>query len=119
MTQHDDGARLRHMLDFARKGAKLASGRSRADLDSDELFGMAMTRLVEVIGEAAVRVSTAARDRYPQIPWPSIAGMRNRLIHGYDVVDFDVVWKVIQCDLPALIIELDKIVVPADDTKAP
>ncbi len=53
MTQHDDGTRMRHMLDYARKGVKLASGKTRADLDTDELFGMAMTRVVEVIGEAA------------------------------------------------------------------
>ncbi len=82
MTQHDDATRLRHMLDYARKGAKLASGKSRADLDADELFGMAMTRVVEVIGEAAARVSAPTRDHYPQIPWHAIAGMRNRVIHG-------------------------------------
>jgi uncharacterized protein with HEPN domain len=107
MTRHDDAARLRHMLDHARKAVRLAQGRTRADLDTDELFSLAMTRLLEIIGEAATRVSPAARDRYPQIPWLSIAGMRNRLIHGYDVVDCDILWRVLQEDLPALIQELE------------
>jgi uncharacterized protein with HEPN domain len=53
MTRHDDTTRLRHMLDYARKAARLTAGRARADLDSDELFGLAMTRLLEVIGGAA------------------------------------------------------------------
>ena len=43
---------------------------------------------------------------YPSIPWPQIVGLRNRLIHGYDAVDFDILWDVLQFDLPALIAEL-------------
>lgn len=108
MTRHDDAARLRHMLDHARKAVRLAQGKARPDLDADELFGLAMTRLLEIIGEAATRVSPATRQQHPQIPWMSIAGMRHRLIHGYDVVDFDILWHVVQEDLPALIRELEK-----------
>jgi uncharacterized protein with HEPN domain len=108
MTRHDDDARLRHMLDYARKTVQLATGRARADLDADELFGLAMTRLLEVIGEAATRVGRITRDQHPQIPWLSIAGMRNRLIHGYDQVDFNVLWDAVQYDLPALIAELER-----------
>jgi uncharacterized protein with HEPN domain len=115
MTRHDDAPRLRHMLDHARKAVRLAQGRARADLDTDELFGLAMTRLWEVIGEAATRVSAAARDQHPQIPWLSIAGMRNRLIHGYDQVDFHVLWDAVQYDLPALIAELEKILAGLPD----
>ena len=110
MTPHDDAARLSHMLDHARKAVQLAHGKIRADIDADELLGLAMTRLLEVIGEAAARVSQAARDHHPQIPWLSIAGMRNRLIHGYDAVDFDILWHVVQYDLPALIVDIEKII---------
>ena len=95
------------MLDYARKAVRLASGRTRGDLDADELFGLAMTRLLEVIGEAAARVSPATREHHPQIPWLPIAGMRNRLIHAYDKVDFNVLWDVVQYDLPALVAELE------------
>ncbi len=120
MPRHDDTTRLRHMLDHARRAVQLASGRPRADLDADELFGLAMTRLLEVIGEAAARVGRATRDQHPQIPWPSIAGMRNRLIHGYDQVDFNVLWDAVKYDLPALIAELEKILAgPPSGTETP
>ena len=109
MTRHDDATRLRHMLDHARKAVQLARGKARADLDTDEVFGLAMTRLLEVVGEAATRVSPATRGRHQQIPWLAIAGMRNRLIHAYDRVDFTVLWDAVQYDLPALIAELERI----------
>jgi uncharacterized protein with HEPN domain len=115
MTQHDDANRLRHMLDYARKAARLAAGRTAADLDNDELFGLAMTRLLEVLGEAASRVGRATRDQHPQIAWLSIAGMRNRLIHAYDQVDFAVLWDAVQHDLPPLIVELQKILAGLGD----
>jgi uncharacterized protein with HEPN domain len=66
--------------------------------------------LVEIIGEAANRVSRPTRVRYPQIPWPQIAGMRNRLVHGYDVIDLDLLWDTITDDLPPLIGALQEIV---------
>lgn len=89
MTRHDDATRLRHMLDHAMEAVQMALGRTRADLDADRVFNLAMTRLLEIVGEAAAHVSPATRDQHPEVPWPAIVGMRNRLIHGYDAVDFD------------------------------
>ncbi len=109
MTRHDDAARLRHMLDHAREAVQLVQPRTRADLDADRSLNLAVTRLLEIVGEAAARVTSTTRDRYPQVPWSSIAGLRNRLIHGYDEVDFDILWDVVRYDLPALIVELEKI----------
>lgn len=80
MTQHDDQVRLRHMLDHAREAVQLAQGRSRADLDVDRLFNLAMTRLLEIVGEAAGRVTQPTRDQHPDVPWPQIVGLRNRLV---------------------------------------
>ena len=94
------------MLDHAVEAVELARGRSRADLDADRTLNLAMTRLLEIVGEAAVRVSQATRDQYPGIPWSAIAGMRNRLIHGYDAVDLDILWEVVQNDLPELVAQL-------------
>jgi uncharacterized protein with HEPN domain len=71
---------------------------------------LALTRLVEIIGEAANRVSEKTRQKNPQIPWPQIIGMRNRLIHGYDVVDLDLLWDTITNDLPPLVKSLQGIV---------
>jgi uncharacterized protein with HEPN domain len=112
MTHRDDVTRMRHMLEHAREAVQLASGRTRADLDADRTFNLAMTRLLEIIGEAAARVSESARQRHPQIRWLAIAGMRHRLIHGYDSVDFDILWNVVQVDLPPLIGELTSILAP-------
>ncbi len=82
MAQHDDSMRLRHMLDHAREAVHFAGGKNRADLDQDRLLALALTRLLEIIGEASARVTQAVRDRHRHIPWPQIIGLRNRLIHG-------------------------------------
>ena len=60
-------------------------------------------RLLEIVGEAAAKVSPEARTKFPAIPWSEIVGLRNRLIHGYDSVDFDVLWRIVESDLPALV----------------
>ena len=109
MPQHDSEARLRHMLDCAREAAQMAQGKTRADLDSDRMLNLSLVRLLEIIGEAAARVPTADRLRYSTIPWEQIVGLRNRLIHGYDNVDFDILWKVVSEDLPPLIAGLETI----------
>lgn len=106
MSRHDDMLSIRQMLDHAQETLELARGRTRSDLDSDRMFELAMTRLLEIIGEAAGRVSTATRDSQPQIPWSSVIGLRNRLIHGYDQVDRDILWKIIEDDLGSLVDQL-------------
>ncbi len=79
MTRRDEVS-LRQMLAHSREAMQLADGRSRSDLDSDRLFNLALTRLLEIVGEAAGRVSQATRDCHPQIAWSQIVGLRNRLI---------------------------------------
>jgi uncharacterized protein with HEPN domain len=99
------------MLDAARRAREFAQGRSRADLDSDEMFALALVRLLEIIGEAARGVSIGLRQHHLEIPWSEIAGTRDRLIHGYFDVDLDVVWGIVTKDLPSLITQLGAIVV--------
>lgn len=72
----------------------------------------AVVRRIEIIGEAARRVSQETRDKYPQIPWREMTSMRNLVIHEYDVVDINQVWDTVQNKLPPLIEELSKIVPP-------
>jgi uncharacterized protein with HEPN domain len=108
MTWHDDQTRLRHMLTHAEEAAHMAHGRTRADLDSDRQLNLALVRLMEIIGEAASRVSSERRNELPAIPWPDVVGLRHRLVHGYDKVDFDILWDILQYDLPLLIGELRK-----------
>jgi uncharacterized protein with HEPN domain len=109
MTRHDDRTRLRHMLDYAEEAASLAQNRRRSDLDADRLFRHGLTHVVEVVGEAAAHVSEPLRQAHPGIPWGEIVGLRNRLIHGYDKVDLDVLWQIVQTDLPPLIADLKRV----------
>ena len=109
MTLHDPIVSVHHMLDHAREAVEMVRGRSRADLDTDRQLNLSLVRLVEVIGEAANRVPDDFRSRHPQVPWRQTVGMRNRMVHGYDVIDFDILWSVLQKDLPPLIGVLEKI----------
>jgi len=109
MPSHETDVRLRHMLDAAREAAQMARGKRRADLDTERQLNLSLVRLLEVVGEAASRVPVGDRATYSGIPWVQIVGLRNRLIHGYDNVDFDILWEIVTHDLPPLIAELEKI----------
>jgi uncharacterized protein with HEPN domain len=109
MTRHDDRNRLRHMLDHAREAIAITEDRSRADLDRDRLLELGLVRLIEIIGEAAAKVAADFQAGHSQIPWPQVVAMRNRLVHGYDEVDLDVLWDTVKDDLPPLVIELEKL----------
>jgi len=97
------------MLDHALEATRLATDRSRQDLDQDRLFNLGMVRLMVIVGEAASRVPEEFRQQHPQVPWRDVADFRNRLIHGYDMVDFDRLWTIVQKNLPPLIVELERI----------
>ena len=109
MTQHDDKIKLQHMLDHAKEAVAPVQGKEKSDLQKNRLLELATTRLVEIVGEAAAKISPENQTKYPSIPWSQIIGMRNRLIHGYDAVDIDVLWDTLEVDLPSLIAELNKI----------
>ena len=112
MTHHDDDIRLRHMLDHAREARSMVQGKNRADLQSDRMLELALVRLIEVVCEAAARVSPEGCNKYSRIPWSEIVGMRNRVVHGYDQVDLDVLWDTIEYDLPPLVAEPERILEP-------
>lgn len=86
----------------------MIQGKTRADLDADRQLNLALVRLLEIIGEAATRISEEERALHHTIPWPEIVSLRNRLIHGYDSVDFDILWNIISKDLPSLIETLER-----------
>jgi len=109
MLPDADLIRLHHMLDAALEVMEFARGRSRSDLDTDRMLCRAVVHDIELVGEAASRVSAATQERYHSVPWASIIAMRNRLIHGYLDIDLDRVWDTITVDLPSLIAELGRI----------
>jgi uncharacterized protein with HEPN domain len=96
------------MLDHALEAVTMIKGKTRADLDKDRKLNLALVRLLEIIGEAATRIPKAEQARYKDIFWPEIVSLRNRLIHGYDTIDFDILWQIINQDLPVLIESLRK-----------
>jgi len=87
----------------------MADGWTREDLDSDRMLELSLTRLVEIVGEAVGRTSAELRDAHEGGPWREIIAMRNRLIHGYDAVDNDILWEVIAADLPRLVAAVERI----------
>ncbi len=89
MSRHDARARLLHMLSHAKEAVAMAHGKTRHDLDRDRQLNLALVRLLEIVGEAASRIPDRERSSDPNIPWTHIVSLRNRLIHGYDAVDFD------------------------------
>src|SRR5687768_421113 len=98
-----DGVRLRHMLDAATEALEFAGDRIKEDLDSDRMFALALVKLIEIIGEAANRVSPEGRASLADIPWRDVVSMRNVLVHGYFDIDLDRVWDTVTDDLPPLI----------------
>ena len=110
MSDRDPMVRLLHMRDYGNKIVSLTTGKKKGDFEKDEIFCLAITRLVELIGEAANKCPKDVQKKHPQIPWSKIISMRNRLIHGYDFVDHDILWDAITINIPQLLSELDKIV---------
>ena len=102
MSRHDDTITIRQMLDHIEEAVALAKDRTRADLESDRVFFLALLKLVEIVGEAATRISDPKQAAHPAIPWREIIGTRNRLIHGYDAVDYDILWDIVAVDFPPL-----------------
>ena len=110
MSRRDDKVSLLDMLLYAREAVAVSGQTSREDFREDRVVQLAMQKLVEIVGEAANRVSEKTQQGRPEIPWPQIIGMRNRLIHGYDEVNLDILWKIVETDLPPLIQQLEDIV---------
>jgi len=111
-----DAYRLAHMLEYAREAIGIAESRQRADLETNRLLELALLRLLETLGEAASKVSPEMRALHPQIPWSQVISLRNRLIHGYDSVDHQILWQIIKSDLPVLAEQLASLLSSLDET---
>jgi len=98
----DDLAYIEHILDCIRKIKEFTTGLSLKDFSVNELVQDAVIRNIEIIGEASKKISSDTKQIYYEIPWKEIAGMRDKLIHDYLGVDFEVVWRTITEDIPTL-----------------
>jgi len=84
-------------------------GRDESSFQQDELLQSAVLQKLSVIGEAAARLSADTWGRAPQVPWKEIIGFRNILIHGYDIVDDEIVWDIVEQYLPPLLVTVTQL----------
>ncbi|MDP8240440.1 MAG: DUF86 domain-containing protein [Candidatus Hatepunaea meridiana] len=106
----DDIVYFKHMFRYAQKAIEITGDKSRFDYDNDLVLRLALTHLVQIVGEAASLVSIQKHSEYPDIPWKNIIGMRHRIVHNYINIKYEVVWKVVTEELPLLVGELEKII---------
>ena len=110
MSKHDPVITLRELRNFAQEAAEIACGKNRGDLEKERSFCRHAERVVELIGEAANRLPKEIQQRHLSVPWKQIVGMRNWLVHGYDGVDYDILWDVISVRAPQLVKDLSSII---------
>jgi len=97
-----DRVRLQHLADALNSAIRFARGRERDDLDTDEMLLFALVRAIEIAGEAASQVTAKTRAQLPDLPWASIIGMRNRLVHAYFDINRDILWTTVAEAAPPL-----------------
>ena len=106
---------LLDIMEAARLALDYVEGKTREEFFDDLQCQDAVIRRLEIIGEAANRISEEIKAMFPHLPWFEMRGMRNVMIHDYDDVDMDIVWETVQNDLPKLISALEKIIPPGDE----
>jgi uncharacterized protein with HEPN domain len=110
-----DPAYLLDILNSARLVQQFVQGIDREDFAQDMMKQYAVVHGIMIIGEAARRVSQEFRDKHPELPWQNMIGMRSRIIHNYDEVDLDIVWHVVESEIPKLISLVEPLVPPDEE----
>lgn len=108
MSGHDARATLRQIWDAARHAQEICAKRTLEALLHDWLAAAALERFIEIVGEGVKRLPTDLRDRYRAVPWKEIAGTRDHLIHGYDDVDYQILWDAVNQDVPVLLSTIEQ-----------
>lgn len=96
------------MLWAAQKVLRFVDGKDRRAFDADDMLQFACIRGLEIVGEAASKVSRETRDAIEGVPWASIVGMRNHIVHAYADLNMDVVWQTVSQELPNLLDALQR-----------
>lgn len=102
MKKFDDKARLGHIFDAISAIEKYVAGVEKDDFLENNMMQDAVMRQIEIIGEAAGRISEGLQDDYPELPWMEMRAIRNKIVHDYLEINTDIIWDTVQNDLPAL-----------------
>jgi uncharacterized protein with HEPN domain len=103
MSRHDPKVTLRQIADHARRAQQLCAQNTIAEILTDWQKRAAFERVMEVLGEAAKRLPPELTSRHTAVDWRGIAGMRDRVSHGYDAIDYDLLWQAVETRVPGLI----------------
>lgn len=109
--KQQDKIRIQHMIDAAEEAIYFVSGIDEEDFTNNRLIILSIIKEIEIIGEAASKVSKETKDELYDIPWIDIVGMRNRLIHGYFDINVQLVWNTVKRNLPPLISSLKQAII--------
>ena len=113
---HDPRAAIFDMIQAIERAQRLSSGLSEAEFINNEAIQWAIFSQIVILGEAAGRLDRTFQNAHPEVPWTSIIGMRHRLVHGYDSVDWGRVWNTLRIDLPPLLQQL-KALMPDEESR--
>ncbi len=119
MSKHDPKITLLQIAECARRAQELCSGTTLDELVADWRSVLAFERVLEVLGEATKRLPIELRERYPGVPWKLVAGMRDRVSHGYDAVDYQTLWDAVHQDVPPLLTTVETMLRELDATAKP
>jgi uncharacterized protein with HEPN domain len=98
----DDTVYMKHILDAIHRVEEYTQNIEYKDFIENHLIQDGVIRQIEIIGEAVKRLSNEIKEKYTDVPWKDIVGMRNKLIHNYFGVDVDAVWETVKKDIPVL-----------------
>lgn len=112
----NDFVRLRHMLEAAQTSLQFIKGKKRKEIENDRMLCFAVIRALEIVGEAASQITKLFQSKHPEIQWRAIVGMRNRLIHAYFNIDYDIVWQAVKHEIPKLIKAIEAVLDDAPKT---
>jgi uncharacterized protein with HEPN domain len=118
MSKRDHRVTLRQIIESVQRAQALCAGKSAAQIEASWRDALAFERTMEVLGEAVKRLPDELTQRYPQVPWRLVAGMRDKISHGYDTVDYQLLWDAVQSDLPALSATADTMLRDLDEASA-
>jgi uncharacterized protein with HEPN domain len=119
MSKHDPRVTLRQIRDCARQAQELCAQNELTAILTDWQKRLAFERVMEVLGEAVKRLPQELCARYPTVPWRLMVGMRDRISHGYDAIDYTTLWDTVRDDLPGLLATVEQMLKDLENQPSP